>query len=236
MKRFLCVFSFYGLEGKIENCYKWVSVSADLLTSLSLEGKAVTALRAEFLRDRCEKKILHCWVLSQFYLKYIGIWNSIIVCFRYWKVSFSVNYYSFSVNYYSSFFSSARTWWQIKSWSQSITCSFQCRQKSILWTEKFLINVLLHLCKLANNYLYLNVSFREKGTIMFSSDLKNIYICVPFCNIEEVIIFSILLIGKPFHILVWLLLLREKLQFEENLFPELQLFTGWLFIIFFTTI
>lgn len=55
MKRFLCVFSFYGLEGKIENCYKWVSVSADLLTSLSLEGKAVTALRAEFLRDRCQK-------------------------------------------------------------------------------------------------------------------------------------------------------------------------------------
>lgn len=83
--------------------------------------------------------------------------------------------------------------------------------------------MLLHLCKLANNYLYLNVSFREKETIMFSTDLKNIYICAPFCNIEEVIIFSILLIGKPFHILVWLLLLKEKLQFEENLFPELQL-------------
>lgn len=54
MKRFLCVFSFYGLEGKIENCYEWVSVSADLVTSLSLEGKAVTALRAEFIGDRCE--------------------------------------------------------------------------------------------------------------------------------------------------------------------------------------
>lgn len=54
-------------------------------------------------------------------------------------------------------------------------------------------------------------------------DIKNIYIWVHFCNIEELITFSKLLIVDTSHISSFTFYFWEKkLQFQGNLHSELQ--------------
>lgn len=131
---------------------------------------------------------------------------------------------------------------------------------TLYWKLICSIHKLLPWYKCQYNYLCPSASFGEKETIMLSSrptwcycwifsytssdnqrqlevmflDIRNIDIWAYFCNSEELITFSTLLIVDPSHISSFIFYFWErKLQFQGNLYSELQSYwTGCSLVAF----